>query len=709
MAETRENAREYIREHADYYLQRARRRGYICPICQNGAGRDGTGLESKDGIHFTCFKCNQIVNNDIVDIIGIVEGIDDDKDKFNRAYEIYGIEIDNQSHHITSRAEREAKQMQTQAPDRQQAQAKTYNFNTEAEKAHAALMADPAALKHYTDRGISIETIERFNLGYLPQGHNSFLQAYPENKASEKTKQASYKYVFPYADGKGNYVYFQTEIDDRAKVDDYNPKYRYPNNPAGDLQKRLYNEYYITPENAGIIFLCEGIYDALSVEQEGYKAIGGIGTAYRRILDICERTKTDAVFIIALDADPAGQDAIKRLQEGFNEQGIQYIIAPAATGKDYNEALLADRQAFTTFIRQTVERAEATKDAEIETERQAYEAESAADLADLDDLIRYTGSTPAISTGFTELDGIIDDGLRNGFYIIGAISSLGKTTFTLQICDNLAKQGQDVLFYSLEMSKAELQARSISRETYLLSLQAGDISTAKTTTGIMNGRRVKTYRDGDAETVQRARDAYRAYAGHIHIKEGIGNIGVADIEADIIKHKRLTGRTPVVFIDYLQLLSPYETSRNLTDKQTVDRNVLELKRLSRHLPVIAVSSFNRESYTEPVNLSSFKESGAVEYTSDVLIGLQYAGMDYTPDEKETERKKRVASLIREQNDRAANLQAQDIQLKVLKNRNGRRGDIQLNLYPAFNCFTGIEDKNPFTDADKTQSVYKRRT
>ena len=46
------------------------------------------------------------------------------------------------------------------------------------------------------------------------------------------------------------------------------------------------------------------------------------------------------------------------------------------------------------------------------------------------------------------------------------------------------------------------------------------------------------------------------------------------------------------------------------------------------MPIVGISSFNRENYTAPVNLSSFKESGSIEYSSDVLIGLQYDGMDY---------------------------------------------------------------------------------
>ena len=44
------------------------------------------------------------------------------------------------------------------------------------------------------------------------------------------------------------------------------------------------------------------------------------------------------------------------------------------------------------------------------------------------------------------------------------------------------------------------------------------------------------------------------------------------------------------------------------------------------MPVLGISSFNRDNYNNPVGMQSFKESGAIEYSSDVLIGLQFKGV-----------------------------------------------------------------------------------
>jgi replicative DNA helicase len=104
-------------------------------------------------------------------------------------------------------------------------------------------------------------------------------------------------------------------------------------------------------------------------------------------------------------------------------------------------------------------------------------------------------------------------------------------------------------------------------------------------------------------------------------------------------------------------LSPL--NEKLTDKQIVDRNISELKRLTRDLDiaVIAISSFNRQNYAEEVSFESFKESGAVEYSVDVLIGLQLWVKKSTPQAEK-----------REAIDDAKRKDPREIELVILKNR-----------------------------------------
>ena len=94
------------------------------------------------------------------------------------------------------------------------------------------------------------------------------------------------------------------------------------------------------------------------------------------------------------------------------------------------------------------------------------------------------GYLPIWATGFTELDELLDGGFLGGnLILLGAISSLGKTTFALQIAENIASAGKDVLIFSLEMSKNELNAKSISRNTYRLTDDDKDVRRLDRSTG----------------------------------------------------------------------------------------------------------------------------------------------------------------------------------------------------------------------------------
>lgn len=83
----------YIHDHPEVYLERDRSgKGWVCPICGSGSGRHGTGISSKKGdFHFTCWGGGCFTSSDIIDIIGIAEGLSDNRSKIRRAFEIYGL------------------------------------------------------------------------------------------------------------------------------------------------------------------------------------------------------------------------------------------------------------------------------------------------------------------------------------------------------------------------------------------------------------------------------------------------------------------------------------------------------------------------------------------------------------------------------------------------------------------------------------------
>lgn len=651
----RQEAIEHIRGQLPEYLEqtgRSTRKKFSCCNPQHTDKNPSCSYDRKrNKAH--CFGCN--TDYDTLDFIAFDNGTGAD---FNatlaRAAEYFNITIVNDTEYSKGERggtmqEKPVKQEEYKKPEEYEVQEIKADFTEYITSCRAALSGSQRAIDYLTGRGLSLETIERFSLGY-----------------DSKKDQI----IIPY--NKSNTYYIGRGISQKSF---YKPKTEI----AG--AEPVYNLETLYTDNEKPVFIVEAPFCAISIMQEGGAAVAVGGTGSNKLITLLKGRPTKKTLILCMDNDIKGKEAQEKLIEGLKEIGVNYIEANiAGEYKDPNEALTADRNALRIAIK-TLENPE-------EAAREAYLSTAAANhLQGFIDDIKNSMESPAISTGFNNLDEVLDGGLFPGLYVVGAISSLGKTTFCLQIADQIAAAGQDVLIFSLEMARAELMAKSISRLTIQTVLnEGGNTRNAKTTRGILAGKNYKSYSEEEKQLIEKTMLKYGEFANHIYISEGIGNIGVEQIKNTVKKHISFTGKAPVIIIDYLQILAPY--NERATDKQNTDKAVLELKRISRDfkIPVIGISSFNRDNYTAPVNLASFKESGAIEYSSDILIGLQYAGMDYQEGEADKSREKRIRELLKQAAIDGKNGNPQKIQVKILKNRNGSKGEIYLNFTPMFNYF-----------------------
>jgi replicative DNA helicase len=635
-----------------------------------------------------CFSCN--TSYDIFDLIGIDYGIADYNGQLAKACSLYGITLDN-----NAADKREPQQRPTQRPA--QAPAKDpeeiLDFTSHIEQAHNELLASPEAIEHYTARGLTLETIKRFKLGYAAKGLNSLLQAHPEHQSGQQ-KESLYKYVLPFIT-KGKACYFVAEISDRGQTDDFNGKYAKPKG----LTQPLFNEDMLQ-DPPPVIYICEGIFDALSYEQLGARAIALAGTGHNRLISLVKRYKPKTQFIIALDNDEAGRRDTPKIAAALKEAGAHGRASAPKGGKDANEVLQKDPEQLAAFIKKTTEQAlqqpqeqsEAEPELTLEEQRAAYnETTVKAELGDVLYNIINGRSKACYKTNMPQLDAALDGGLYPGLYFFGAVSALGKTSLALQMCDNLAAAGNDVIIFSLEMAMEELVAKSVSRLTYTKLINAGlTTENAKTTRGILTGSRYSRYSEAEKRLINEAFNEYGETTGkHLRIIEGTGNIGVKQIRETVEKHIRLTGKTPIILIDYLQILAPEQLGAS--DKQNTDRAVFKLKELSREygIPILGISSFNRNNYSMGVNLGSFKESGAIEYSSDMLIGMQYAGTDQRARGTDRTAAFKLSVWTETMSKLAERGESQPIEFKILKHRNGAKSTVYFLFYPRFNYFECI--------------------
>lgn len=675
--ETQEAKRHILNNSKDYF-QKAGRKGYVCPICGSGSGKHGTGITAWDGVHFTCWAKNCFTNADVFEIYGKQHGTSDFMEQLKGLCDVYGISLDKQTKPHTD-YKKPYKTLHTE------------NINPVKEQTdYTAFFKD--AHKHLKDtnyyRGISLETLNRFNVGYV-KGWTS--------PTAEK-KYPSDRLIIPTS--KNSYIARATTATDKA----------YKALKEGELH--LFNGEALT-NSTQPVFIVEGEIDALSIIDLGFNAIGIGGTSgVSLFLQEVQAKNPTQPLIIALDNDEAGEAATKKIeaQKGPLTAFMHFATVSTLYGKekDANGAFTARKDTFKAALEAEV--LQATREQErLQNEvKEAYRQENSV-FAYMETFYKQLKETPAkpTPTGFNCVDELLGGGLYAGLYIVGAISSLGKTTFCLQIADQLAKAGQDVLIFSLEMAKRELIAKSVSRLTYLETLENGETTLcASSTRTVLNGFNGLEGKRADYLKTSLAR-YYGEYASRVFITEGMGNVGVNEIRGKVAEFVQIYKKSPVVIVDYLQILAPADVKAS--DKQNTDKAVLELKRMSRdfNTPILCISSFNRENYTAPVNLASFKESGAIEYSSDVLIGLQYEGMDYEAGEgyKNPNYSKRVHSeVIRPNEERASKGQPVNIELKILKNRNGKKGKTILQFLPLFNCFT---DNTPPTDeTPETYDLYE---
>ena len=383
-------------------------------------------------------------------------------------------------------------------------------------------------------------------------------------------------------------------------------------------------------------------------------------------------------YILMLDADEPGQARAIDLESAMKRAGLKVYRADgdiyagaknaAAASKEHGAGLLA------ALLQPIIDQA---AEAFAEADREAMKN----DYITGDDLIaqRRKDSEAArkgTPTGLKTLDYAIGNGLPNELTIIGAGSSLGKTTLALQIADNIAMTGRDVLYYSLEMSVGDMVNRSLSRMSYD-RVGGKPLNALNVTTGICKGGT-----DVSARVAELESHYSREIAPWMHYKHPTGGIRLFEIREAARRFADWKGRAPVIFVDYIQIIRRDDV--RMSDKQAADEVVTQLQDMALELetPVIGISSVNRANYQERISMSAFKESGGIEFTAAVAIGLQLygagtfigTGKQARGIDVEYEKKRDVRR----------------VQALILKNRHGVAGRILPFDYPAaYNCFQEI--------------------
>lgn len=227
-------------------------------------------------------------------------------------------------------------------------------INREAAKFYYSYLISPqgrVGLDYFLSRGLSMNTIKRFGLGFAPDEWDGLLKHLKSKgyRPSEMVEAGVVKIgrnnnyydtfknrvMTPIIDVRGNVIAFGGRV-----LDDSKPKYI---NTSDTLVYKKTNELFALnlAKDSGKdnLILCEGYMDVIAMHQAGFtNAVAGCGTALtnEQVRLISRYAKE---VILAYDADEAGQKALNKAVSLFKQTDIKVKIPALAGGKDPDEII----------------------------------------------------------------------------------------------------------------------------------------------------------------------------------------------------------------------------------------------------------------------------------------------------------------------------------------------------------------------------------
>jgi len=234
---------------------------------------------------------------------------------------------------------------------------KLLSANREAARFYHECLMDPKnkdALDYFLSRGLSINTIRRFGLGYAPNDWRELInhlksKGFTEHelvlanlaRRSDKNGRANFydnfrnRVMFPIIDLRGNVIAFGGRV-----MDDSKPKYI---NTSDTLVYKKSNGVFglnlAKNANDNKLILVEGYMDVIALHQAGFtNAIACLGTAFTSEQANLLSRYADEV-IICYDNDGAGRTATARALGVLNKTGLKLRVVQMTGGKDADEII----------------------------------------------------------------------------------------------------------------------------------------------------------------------------------------------------------------------------------------------------------------------------------------------------------------------------------------------------------------------------------
>jgi DNA primase len=287
---------------------------------------------------YSCFGCGERGNNAIAFLMGLKKG--SFQDAVLELANKYSVKIEpKQNKHYNPHEVERLKSEREQLIEINAIAARFYQFQ---------LNNNPEIKKYLIDRGLTQETIDRFQLGYAPSGSRLKYYLVDQKKYSPTlvaksgllNRSSSNDYfanriIIPVYDDRGNIIAFGG----RALLKSQESKYL--NTPETVLFSKGQTLYGLNFAKGAIAqqdyaILCEGYFDVIALHQAGFSnAIASMGTAIKtnQIAKALKYTKSKKI-IVNLDGDQAGIKATEGLIRELKGQELDLHILMLPGSKD---------------------------------------------------------------------------------------------------------------------------------------------------------------------------------------------------------------------------------------------------------------------------------------------------------------------------------------------------------------------------------------
>ena len=278
--------------------------------------------------------------------------------------------------------------------------------------------------------------------------------------------------------------------------------------------------------------------------------------------------------------------------------------------------------------------------------------------ADLEKISKNKGEVTGVTTGFYKLDKITSGLHPHELIIIAARPGMGKTAFALNLATNMAKGGNTVALFNMEMSAEQLVMRMLA--------SVGQIEGNKLKNGNLKN-----------DDWKRVNEAISILADTKMYIDDTAGMTISEIRAKCRRLASMKDGLDVIIIDYLQLIQGSDRYKgNRVQEVTEISRSLKTLAMELKVPVIALSQLSRSvegkgrKDNRPI-LSDLRESGSIEQDADIVAMLHRE--DYYDRE----------ALVDENTSRTT--------LIIAKHRNGPVLDIPLIFKTNTSTFNSVDE------------------